>query len=129
MAQREKFPLGGTVKTYCTRTSKGVWIFIKGHSYFIATVKKQNESVKNEAENSGGDILSPMPGKVFKVLVAKGDSVKRDQDLIVIEAMKMEHTLSAPCDGVVSDCKVSVGGLVDLGQVLLTITKAQEAQP
>ena len=114
------------MKSYSARTTKGVWIFIKGHSYFVSHEKKQHMSAEQmTTQVSDGTVTSPMPGKVFKILVQNGDAVKVGQDLVVIEAMKMEHTLVAPHDGVVSECKISVGDLVDLGQVLLTITKAE----
>ncbi len=44
-------------------------------------------------------VKSPMPGKVIKLSVAHGDKVKAGQNLVVLEAMKMEHVITAPCDG------------------------------
>lgn len=65
-----------------------------------------------------GDSLSPMPGKILKVLVKVGDKVIKGDPLIIMEAMKMEHTLKAGKDGVVKAVKFSEGDLVQ-GQVEL----------
>jgi biotin carboxyl carrier protein len=63
-----------------------------------------------------------MPGKIFKLLVKIGDKVNSGQDLLVLEAMKMEHTLVAPRPGQVKSCGVKIGDLVELGQVLVVIS-------
>lgn len=62
-----------------------------------------------------------MPGKVVKVLVNNGQSVVKGQALLVMEAMKMEHMVSAPCDGVVDALSLRVGAQIDDGQVLLHV--------
>lgn len=53
------------------------------------------------ADNNEKSIKSPMPGTIVKVYVKVGDKVKKGQALFVMEAMKMEHTMKAPSDGVV----------------------------
>lgn len=65
-----------------------------------------------------GSSLSPMPGKILKVLVKNGDAVKKGDPLIIMEAMKMEHTLKASKDGTVKEVKYGEGDLVE-GQVEL----------
>jgi acetyl/propionyl-CoA carboxylase alpha subunit len=65
-----------------------------------------------------GDIRSPMPGKVVTVGVALGDSVAKGQVLLVLEAMKMEHAMTAPFDGVVEALSVSTGDQVSEGVAL-----------
>jgi len=67
---------------------------------------------------SDGSILSPMPGKVVSVSVKAGDTVTKGQTLLVLEAMKMEHALSAPFDGVVAELTAVAGGQVSEGVVL-----------
>ena len=54
-----------------------------------------------------------MPGKVVAVRVAVGDSVKKGQPLVIVEAMKMEHTITAPADGIVSKINAAAGDQVD----------------
>jgi 3-methylcrotonyl-CoA carboxylase alpha subunit len=64
-------------------------------------------------------IVSPMPGKIVKVLVEPKAQVKRSQPLVVLEAMKMEHTLLAPADSVVEAIDVAVGDQVQEGMVVV----------
>ena len=68
-----------------------------------------------------------MPGKVLAVKVKAGDMVSKGQSLVVLEAMKMEHALAAPRDGVVADVSVSVDGQVAEGDVLVTLADEDEA--
>ncbi|MDB5702539.1 MAG: acetyl/propionyl/methylcrotonyl-CoA carboxylase subunit alpha [Sphingomonadales bacterium] len=71
---------------------------------------------------SDGSILSPMPGRVIAVDVAEGDTVTKGQNLLTLEAMKMEHTLTAPFDGVVSELNAVPGGQVLVDAVLARIS-------
>ncbi|MCL4672111.1 MAG: acetyl/propionyl/methylcrotonyl-CoA carboxylase subunit alpha [Sphingomonadaceae bacterium] len=68
-----------------------------------------------------GAIIAPMPGKVIAVDVAEGQAVTAGQRLMVLEAMKMEHALTAPFDGVVEGLSVSAGGQVQVEAVLCTV--------
>lgn len=67
---------------------------------------------------SDGSILSPMPGKIVSVAVEAGQSVVKGQTLLTLEAMKMEHALAAPFDGVVAELSAVAGGQVSEGVVL-----------
>ena len=68
-----------------------------------------------------GSLKSPMPGQVVAFKVAVGDTVKKGEPLAVIEAMKIEHTITAPTDGMVAELLFSVGDLVADGDELLRI--------
>ena len=71
---------------------------------------------------SGGESVSaPMPGNILKVNVSVGQSVKKGEVLVVLEAMKMENEIMAPCDGVVSAVPVSKGATVNTGDLLVAI--------
>ncbi len=76
-----------------------------------------------------GAILSPMPGRILAVDVAVGDAVVKGQKLVTLEAMKMEHSLTAPFDGVVEALAATVGGQVSEGAVLVTIGVASTPSP
>ena len=65
-----------------------------------------------------------MPGKIIQVLVSEGENVIKGQALVVMEAMKMEQTMAAPSDGVVSAVRVSEGDQVDAGAALVVIDEA-----
>jgi acetyl/propionyl-CoA carboxylase alpha subunit len=68
-----------------------------------------------------GSLLAPMPGSVIRVGAAVGDEVKAGQPLIWLEAMKMEHTITAPGAGVLAELNVAAGQQVDVGTVLARI--------
>lgn len=74
---------------------------------------------------SDGAILSPMPGKVIAVDVAAGDRVAKGQKLLTLEAMKMEHSLTAPFDGVVAELNAVAGGQVQVEALLVRIEKEE----
>ena len=78
-----------------------------------------------DGAGEGGRLSAPMPGKVVAVLVALGEHVQRGQALAVMEAMKMEHTLSAPRDGVVQELLYGVGDAVAEGAELLRLAPPQ----
>ncbi|HQR91506.1 MAG TPA: biotin/lipoyl-binding protein, partial [Caulobacter sp.] len=73
---------------------------------------------------SDGAILSPMPGKIVSVAVEAGQSVIKGQTLLTLEAMKMEHALAAPFDGVVAELSAVAGGQVSEGVVLAKLEPA-----
>jgi len=75
----------------------------------------------SEDTDGPGTITAPMPGKILDVKVADGEAVERGQPLLVMEAMKMEQTINAPRDGVVSGLALTAGNQVADGAVLLTI--------
>ena len=70
-----------------------------------------------------GAILSPMPGRIIAVEVAAGDAVAKGQKLLTLEAMKMEHSLVAPFDGIVADLAASEGAQVSEGATLARIER------
>jgi 3-methylcrotonyl-CoA carboxylase alpha subunit len=72
-----------------------------------------------------GTILSPMPGKIIAVEVTQGDTVTKGQKLLTLEAMKMEHTLTAPYDGVVAELNATPGAQVQVEALLVRIEAAE----
>ncbi len=77
-------------------------------------------------DSSGGLVRAPMHGKVLAVLVEQGASVTRGQRLAIIEAMKMEHTLTAAVDGTVAEIAVTVGVQIAEGAKVMMITPAED---
>ena len=69
---------------------------------------------------NGEKVVSPFPGLIKNLLVAEGAQVKKDQPLLVFEAMKMDNDITAPCDGTVSFC-VAKGANVESDTVLAVI--------
>ena len=77
-----------------------------------------------ETEAEGGRLTAPMPGKVVAVLAAQGQAVKKGEPLVIMEAMKMEHTIAAPHDGTVDEILYAVGDQVTDGAPLLAFRAA-----
>jgi len=77
-----------------------------------------------QASADAGSLLAPMPGRIVATLVAAGTQVKRGTPLVVLEAMKMEHTLQAPADGTVKGYRAKAGDQVGDGAVLVDFEAA-----
>ncbi|WP_018598709.1 biotin carboxylase N-terminal domain-containing protein [Mycobacterium sp. 155] len=75
-----------------------------------------------------GSLLAPMPGSVVRVGATTGDSVTAGQPLIWLEAMKMEHTIAAPEDGVLAELNVTAGQQVEVGAVLARVEAASSQE-
>ena len=73
------------------------------------------------APAGGEQITSPMPGTILSVNVAVGDTVKKGQVLMILEAMKMENEIMCPCDGKVASVNTSKGSSVESGALLCVI--------
>lgn len=73
------------------------------------------------APAGGETVKSPMPGTILSVNVAEGDTVKKGQVLMILEAMKMENEIMSPCDGTVLSVNVTKGASVETGAVLCVI--------
>ncbi|NNM59023.1 MAG: acetyl/propionyl/methylcrotonyl-CoA carboxylase subunit alpha [Legionellales bacterium] len=74
-----------------------------------------------ESEVNAGHLRSPMPGTITAVLVKQGQAVKRGEALLIVEAMKMEHTISATMDGVIESIYYQTGESVDEGAELVAL--------
>ena len=94
---------------------------LNGPAEFRA-VSDRTDGSQGAALVVAGPITAPMPGRVTAVHVVAGAAVRRGDVLMVLEAMKMEHAIGAPADGVVSRVCFAAGDLVDEGALLLTIT-------
>ena len=90
----------------------------------VALNGRRRSGRKEEGGHSGSGpqrLLAPMPGKVVRVLVNKGDSVRARQPIVVIEAMKMENELRAGRDGVVLELPAASGQSVEAGMLLAVV--------
>ncbi|WP_457576388.1 pyruvate carboxylase subunit B [Desulfomarina sp.] len=79
------------------------------------------ETAPAATEADGALLLAPMPGMIVKYVVAEGDSVKKGDTVVILEAMKMENALTSPADGVVKGVKFGSGDSVAKGAVLCVI--------
>ena len=91
-----------------------------GHAFTFEIDRAEGVGAGTAAD---GAILSPMPGRVLSVEVAAGDAVVKGQKLLTLEAMKMEHTLTAPFDGTVAELNAAVGAQVQVEALLARIER------
>lgn len=77
-------------------------------------------SLENAAEQAGGRLTAPMPGRIVQVLVEAGAQVRRGAPLAILEAMKMEYTITAPSDGVIAKVSYAPGDVVEEGAELIS---------
>jgi 3-methylcrotonyl-CoA carboxylase alpha subunit len=95
------------------------FVFCAGHKQRLRLVDPLAHA--GEAEHHGGRLSAPMSGTVIAVLVKPGDAVGKGAALLILEAMKMEHTIAAPADGVVSAVNCRVGEQVQEGADLIDL--------
>jgi 3-methylcrotonyl-CoA carboxylase alpha subunit len=101
----------------------GDWVvFVDGAAHRLARVDPL--AVTAEPHGGGGHLLAPMPGAVVAVLVKAGDTVSKGAPILVLEAMKMEHTIVAPASGRVAKLFYRAGEQVPEGAELVTIESA-----
>jgi acetyl-CoA/propionyl-CoA carboxylase biotin carboxyl carrier protein len=125
---RLRLTYGGRSTSFAyARDGDTLWLARDGRAWALAEHVRGEQDGGAAAGAGDGVLRSPMPGTVLAVKVAEGDRVAAGQPLVVVEAMKMEHTVTAPVDGVVSRLPVRAGARVALDAVLAEIT-AQEAQ-
>lgn len=101
-----------------------IHVFENGKLHSFSIRDPINESTKGEKQEelSEGNLIAPMPGKVVKVFVKKGDRVKSGNPLVIMEAMKMEHILRAPFDGVVESIAAKDGDFIQNGKLVVSIS-------
>jgi len=110
---------GGQVRSLrYARDGGAVHLFWEGASYKLVL---DRASERRSARPEAGALEAPMPGRVSAVKVAPGARVRKGQELLVIEAMKMENALRAPRDGVVRAVHVAVGAMVAPGRALVEL--------
>jgi 3-methylcrotonyl-CoA carboxylase alpha subunit len=85
-----------------------------------AVLSQAGKKTKKAGVHAGG-LTSPMPGKIFKVIKAEGTSVKKGETILILEAMKMEHSIRSDKDGVVKKINYREGELVQGGVVLVEL--------
>jgi biotin carboxyl carrier protein len=107
------------------KNSKQYFVNTKNLSYELEVIDAESRYLKNKNKGafdlSENNIVSPMPGKVVKVLVSVGDAVQQGQTVIIVSAMKMESEYKVSKDGVVKEVLVSDGDTVDGNQTLIVI--------
>ncbi|MFM2224310.1 MAG: hypothetical protein RJA07_512 [Bacteroidota bacterium] len=81
----------------------------------------QQMGMGDAAAKKPNDLKAPMPGLVLKINVTEGQAIKKGDNLLILEAMKMENILKAASDGIVKSIKVNIKDAVEKGQLLIQI--------
>ncbi|MCQ2795472.1 MAG: biotin/lipoyl-binding protein [Bacilli bacterium] len=87
----------------------------------VASKKEEKKAAAPVSTGEGREVLAPIQGMLMKYKVKVGDKVKKGDVLLLIEAMKLENEVCAPCDGVVSEIVAQAGNMVSTKQLLLKI--------
>ena len=103
---------------HCVHDGQKVHLFWQGSTYLLL---EEPEGPQARERHASGSLEAPMPGKVIKIAVRQGQPVARGDEILVVEAMKMENALRAPRDGVVKVLRASVGDSVTAGSVLVEL--------
>jgi len=111
------------VRAAVVATGERRHLFFEGRSWPLSLVDTLH--VGGEGEEVEGGLRAPMPGKVIALVVEPGATVEKGAPLLVLEAMKMEHTISAPRKGVVKAFRFAIGDQVTDGADLLDFEGAE----
>lgn len=103
---------------HCVREGDTIHLFWRGAVYRLV---EEAEGSRGPRRHVGGGLEAPMPGKVIAVKTAPGQAVKKGDELLVVEAMKMENAIRAPRDGTVRSVAAHVGDMVGPGAVLVEL--------
>ncbi len=96
-------------------------VIVNGKTFNISVAAAGQAVVKPAAGGAGTEVTSPVPGTLTKLLVKEGDTVKKGQQIAILEVMKMESPVPSPADGVVGKIAVRQGDQVVTGQLLMTL--------
>ncbi|KLO31633.1 acetyl-CoA carboxylase subunit alpha [Mycolicibacter heraklionensis] len=114
-----------TVARYGDVGSADIWVDSPAGGVHLVALPRFPDP---ESAVAQGSLLAPMPGNVIRLGAAVGDQVTAGQPLIWLEAMKMEHTISAPTDGVLTQLDVKPGDQVEVGAVLARVEQPETTQ-
>ena len=111
-------------RTMCfsERNGNEIYVFVNGINYVIS---RESSGIKEIIhEESGDSVSSPITGKLLDKKVKNGDKVRQGDVVVILEAMKMEHRLKAPRDGVLSKLtSVVIGGQIKEGELMFELEK------
>ncbi len=113
---------GEKVSATVIRDGLSLTVFHDGETRRLELIDELAEAEAHAGEGPAGVPIAPMPGVVVAVTVAAGTEVVRGKPLMVIEAMKVEHTIHAPADGTVDEVLYGVGDAVEEGAALVAFT-------
>lgn len=114
----------GMQRIYIASIKNKTFIHLDGRPIIVDHAEqKEKTSFQTDEHLAGADqgICAPMPGKILKIFVEENQQVAAKQNLVIVEAMKMEHNIRAPRNGMVKKINFNEGDLVDTGQEILEL--------
>ena len=113
------------IKVY-QKTDKSYTLKINGYSYTVKAITKLDQLIEKLGFNKSKSrvltsISAPMPGMVLEVMVKVGQEIQQGDDLLILEAMKMENIIKADGNGTISSINIKVGDKVEKGQVMIEL--------
>lgn len=117
---------GRSVRVFAQKIKNQIWFHYQGQTRVVDLVPLAQKASSKKSKGVSDQILAPMPGKILKVLCSKGQKVKPQQPLVVMEAMKMEYTLSSDIDGEVVELFCKESEQVSLGTQLVQLKSHAE---
>lgn len=120
-------PTPVTENVFVARGDDGVWVWVAGRARLVQEVAERRAR-RGPGADVGQSVTPPMPAVVTKVLVELGQTVDKGQALVVVSAMKMEMTLTAPHAGQVSAIRTEEGAKVNPGDILVDVAAAEGAE-
>ena len=113
---------GEIVPVRSARSGDRAFVWCAGDVFEVRRAAARPAPARSYGAESYAGLVAPMPGRIRKALVARGEDVAQGQVVLVLEAMKMEHAIRAPRDGVVTKLDYREGDLVEAGAVLAEIS-------
>ncbi len=113
-----------SVRAFVVRDKDKLYIQLDGFQFFLTEPSQSGDGFQRGGEQTKEEMLlvkSPMPGKVIKINVAEKDEVRKNQTLMIVEAMKMENEIKASMDGTVKKIYCSPGDLVETQNPLIEL--------
>lgn len=116
-------PIGGAQRqtALVARSAEGTWVWVGGRARLVRPRHERRRAGRGAAAGAGQTVTPPMPAIVSKVLVEPGQMVEQGQALVVVSAMKMEMTLTAPYGGTVRAVHTQPGAKANPGDELVEI--------
>lgn len=113
---------GQRAAAFVAQAGPRLWVHVGGEVWALERSRGISRRAGEPASETGGLVRSAMPGRVLDLLVGPGESVRKGQPLLLLEAMKMELRIAAPQDGTVAQVHVAAGQVIERGALLVEIT-------
>ena len=116
-------------KVFFAKDNSTQYIVVDGHQYRIEDLYRSEQQAISKDHllvESESEVCAPMPGKILKIFVKVGEKIELKQNLVIVEAMKMENNITSSMKGIVKKINFKEGDLVDTGQPIIELEPITE---